>query len=525
MGWLRELWQQVRGVRAPLARIIPTWMSARPLPPPAAIRRLLDEGYRKQALVYACINELATSVAEPVIRVGRMGLDGELVEDPNHPLKRLLDHPNPETSTYELFETAILHLQGAGNFYLHKVKNARGATVQLWTLRPDRVKVKPAPDGMVDAYEYSFDGMLRQLAPAADVIQCKLPDPLDDYYGLSPIAALARFGDLDAQAADFMRAYFSNAGAPSGLLKFKTTVNKDERLRIQSLWREQHGGGFDTWHNVSVIDANVDYQALGGAPERLRLNFIFDATETRICMAFGVPPIVVGAAIGLARSTFANYREARRSMWDETLAPLYRRIGDVLSRGFADEYGPDVRVWFDLSTISAMQEDSEVRRRFGLDAWNAGLMKKNEARAWAGLDEDPEGDEYKAEPAPAGAPAFGAAGDPFASLFRSERVERRDELVAVVRDLREALQVALEQPAAPPIHLDVRTDAGEGLERMADGLRRVAEELARREVPTVIVQPAAPAPAGARVLEVQRGPRGLVERATIRPAVPVEAQP
>lgn len=392
-----------------IARIVPTWQAARPLPTPEDLRRLANEGYRRHALIFACMQELMTSASEPILKVGRRRRDGEIDEDAGHPLNAVLLKPNGAQSQLEFLEQFIMFYLVAGNTYVHKVRNKHGATVQMWTLRPDRTKVKVDTRGQVEFYEFSIDGMLKQFPPAADVIHMRAPDPLDDFYGLSPIQVLARWGDLDTQTADYLRAYFLNAGAPSGLLKFKTQVPKAERERVQELWRLRHSGE-QGWHNVSVIDADVDYESLGGAPERLRLNFIFDQTETRICMVFGVPPIVVGAAIGLMRSTFANYKEARASMWEETLAPLYRRIGEALTRGFADEYGPDLVIYFDLDTVKALQEDLDKKRAFALDAWNADLITRNEAREMVGLEADPlEGDGYKATLAP----SFPAL-DPFA---------------------------------------------------------------------------------------------------------------
>lgn len=477
-----------------IARVIPTWMAARPLPHMQDTRKLIDEGYRKHALIKACIDEVATSAAEAVPRVGRVLPDGTMEPLPNHPLQRLLDAPNPDQSPFEFIETVLIHLESAGNFYVHKAKNRSGVTVQMWPLRPDRIKIKPDLDGMVELYEYTFEGgMHPQRVDAADVIHGRLPDPLDDYYGLSPIQAAARWGDLDQGAADYLRAYFLNAGAPSGLLKFKQRVEREERERVQTLWRERHGGP-SGWHNVSVLDADVDYQPMGGAPERLRLNFIFDQTETRLCMLWGCPPIVVGAAIGLNRSTFANYKEARASFWEETLAPLYKRLGGILTRGFADEY-PDVVVYFDLSQVAALQDDQELERRFGLDAWTADICTRDEARAMAGLPKDPlRGSEYKSDSAPAsGFGGFGA--DPFAALGFARAVlgnghgtGHADELRALAGRIEQLQRALFEHHApvlvqaapiaalpAPPVELHVRVEG----QVTPESVRVIAEETAR----------------------------------------------
>ena len=49
----------------------------------------------------------------------------------------------------------------------------------------------------------------------------KLPNPEDDNFGLSPLHVISKIINLDMSITDFNKAYFNNAGVPSGLLKLK----------------------------------------------------------------------------------------------------------------------------------------------------------------------------------------------------------------------------------------------------------------------------------------------------------------
>lgn len=541
MGWIRrvvENWARSIG-GAPISQTVPSWLTAFPIGSKESIRSLLENGYRREALIFSCIQEIASSAAEPELKAGYLLANGEVEEDPNHPLRDLFRNPNPETSSYGLVNRLLIDLEATGGYFLQKVKNRAGATVQLWNVRPDRIRFNVETTGRISSFQYSFDGMNPQLIPAEEMIYDKFPDPLDDFWGLSPITALARFGDLDRQTADFMRSYFHNAGSPAGILKFKAKVQKEERERVKQLWQQQYTGIHGA-NGMAVLDADADYQSLGGQAERLRLNFIFDATETRICMCFGVPPILVGAAIGLNRSTFANYKEARQSFWDETLSPLYKQISQALSRGFIDEYGPDLVVWFDTERVSALQEDHEQKRRYGLDAWNAQLITRNEAREMAGLPEaknDLAGDEFKADPATA---APGLAGDPLAGMlgdgpkngamagllgFAREAKGEREDFARTLAEIRQAVHAVLEAPAPAreDLHLHVTTDAGEGMERMAEGMGHLAHALLDQKPPEIKVEVAAPhvevhaAPSQAKRIDVRRGADGKLESATVTP--------
>jgi HK97 family phage portal protein len=329
------------------------------VPDPNDVDKFADDGYRKHSIVKACITEKATSAAEPRLVVEQIK-DGEWVElsdpgtrkmvGPGMRMLRMFERPNPEQSQYEFLELLITHMEVAGNAFVHKERAASGKPVELWLLRPDRIKPVPAEDGTVAHWVYGPAGREKKL-PTEDVVQLKYPDPLDDYWGLSPILSIALAGDLDTKSLQYLWAYFENGGVPSGLLTLMAKVPKSERERIRDTWRGQQTG--KKAHDLAVLDADAKFQAISANPDRLKLDSIFDVTESRVCSAFGVPPIIVGVRLGLIRSTFANYREARRSFWRETLAPLYARVQDKLTFGVASEYGTGIRVWMARSTRRA----------------------------------------------------------------------------------------------------------------------------------------------------------------------------
>lgn len=378
-------------------RVLPTWQRARPLPAPDEYNKLA-QGYRQQVVIAGCVWAIATSAAEPKLVIEDVKSTGEAVpiEDPNHPLVRLLGRPNPEQSTYTMLETLFTYQQIMGNWLLRKLRNKSGMPVQVWPVLPSQVKVVLDANGLVKQYQYTPDPKNPILAQ--DMIHDPLhSDPSNEFWGLSPLAIVARWADVDEQATEFIRAFFNNDATPSGILKLKARTLPAERERIRDLWTQQHTKG-SGWHSVSVLDADADYQAIGSTPSRLQMDNLFSRAESRICMAFGVPPIVVGAQVGLDRSTFSNYSAARAAFWKDTLAPLYRRAGERLTIGLAHEFGSTLRIRFDLSTVEALQEDRNQIRTLVITAFERNLMTRNEARRLIGLGLEQlpkiEGDQY-----------------------------------------------------------------------------------------------------------------------------------
>ena len=65
------------------------------------------EGYARNAIAHRCVRLVAESAASVALRVAPV----------DHPLARLLAHPNPEQTGVELFEAFFGHLQVSGNAF------------------------------------------------------------------------------------------------------------------------------------------------------------------------------------------------------------------------------------------------------------------------------------------------------------------------------------------------------------------------------------------------------------------------
>lgn len=372
-----------------LSQVIPVWNAGRPLGPTGNYSTLVDEGYRRNAVVFACIREIATSVAEPTLECVQ-GDDDELL-DARHPLCHLLSHPNLDNDQSELLEILLTHYGVAGECFVYKNRNPAGVVVELCPLRPDRMSHIADTTGRVVAWEYSVDGTHKERIDAADVIHMRQYDPGDDFRGLSPIDVAARMGDLDNNAGDYMRSLFENGGIPGTVLKCKGRVPDAERRRAQQNFRDQFGGPRG-WNALAVLDEDVDIERLGLDPNSLNLEPVFGVTESRICAAFQVPPILIGVKVGLDRSTFSNYGEARVSFWRETLAPLFRRIAAKLTMQLAVEFDPAIRVRFNFDEVTALQESADAKSTRTREDYKAGILTLNEARAETGFPALTDGD-------------------------------------------------------------------------------------------------------------------------------------
>ena len=359
--------------------------------PDVSFANLASEGYIKSEIVHACIRELAVGAASAQYQVIAPSTDGGTVAVERGPLFDLMKRPNPAMSWYQFIEEFVTYLQVAGNVYTYKERDRGNRVTALQLLRPDRMRIVPGSYG-AESYIYDVDGKDYML-PKGDVCHLALPNPSGDLYGLSPLQTLARTVNLDSAMTDFAKVYFQNAGVPSGLLKLKRRLQtQEEASTIRARWRSQFGGK-NNFHRVAILDEDADYQQMASAPKDMALSELHNLTESRICSVFQVPAILVGANVGLQRSTYSNYREARMAFHSETLEPMVARILDHLNFYITDqEYGGPEYITVNWAAMRASLDDrtSETTRVNALFA--GGVITLNEARSTLGFEAIAGGD-------------------------------------------------------------------------------------------------------------------------------------
>ena len=340
-------------------------------------------GYDANTIVNACVRELAMGVSSPLYVVERQTAEGG-IEQVDHPL---LNHPNPEQSQNDFIELLTTYLMVTGNAYIMCERGRSGSIVALRLLRSDRVTVNIGNDGNVHDYTYEISGKNYQL-PREDVSHLKLPDPANDVYGLSPLTVCSRYLNLDMSVATFLKAYFSNAGVPAGILKLSRRINSQQEAdAARHKWRSSFGGSTG-WHGVAVLDEDASYQQVAPSLKDMDTSAMTRTTETRICAVFSVPPILVGLQSGLEVSSYSNYEQARESFISETVSPLVRKVAQFLTRVLELDDGTVVRG--DTTGVKAFQEDVTVSSDRIVRQWDAGLITLNEARTalgYADLDD------------------------------------------------------------------------------------------------------------------------------------------
>jgi phage portal protein BeeE len=109
-------------------------------------------------------------------------------------------------------------------------------------------------------------------------------------------------------------------------------------------------------------------------------------SNLKIASTLGVPGELIGDA---ENKTFANYSEARKSFYQETVLPDMDEERDDLNNFLVPQFGDGLFLDYDRDQIEALQEDQTA---LWLRVDNDRTLSVNEKRQLKGYDEVPNGD-------------------------------------------------------------------------------------------------------------------------------------
>jgi HK97 family phage portal protein len=386
--------------------VIPAFPGGKPnldgaLYPDASYQSTASNGYGRNELVYACVGKRAENLPQSTLRMYPAN-GGEPLED--HRLRRLIAQPNPTTTEFEFFELSVVYLDLSGNCYWLIQRGRDGLPVELWPLRPDLVRIFPSRNPRVWSYGYVLDpsATVRSQTtdiipiPDGDLIHVKYPNPLDPYFGQPPMRAAARAVSVDNAATDFVDDLLRNYAVPGVVITVSQAIDQAVADQLKSKWKRAFGGS--RRGEPAVLQAGMDAKTMSWNLRDLEFPESRAESESRICAVFNVPPILVGAKVGLDRSTFTNYGEARRQLWEEAIFSLQRRFGDAIAKRLMPEFLGVGRTriiprW-DNSEVIALQESESVKWDRATNALARGAVTINDFRRTVGLDPVPNGDVF-----------------------------------------------------------------------------------------------------------------------------------
>lgn len=375
------------------AIIVDSNLNSGPMWTPHAYANYAKEGYCQNPDVFACINMISRSVK---------GIEWQIYQKTSkdkietHPWKDLLNRPNPRQGMASFFEQTTAFLMIAGNNYMEKVgpetleqRSLSQPPRELYNLRPDCMTiVKGTPVEPIKGFDFKFAGRVvpyRNQTYKGDIMSpichTKLFNPLDDFYGLSPISAAAKNVDQGNSAQNWNVSLTQNMGRPSGVLISEEELSDEQYERAKAELRQYHMGPANAGKPLVLAGGKFKWQSMSINPVDMDWLEGLERTTTKIASTFGVAPELVGDA---RNRTYSNFSEARRSLYTEVVLPLLDQIKSDMNN-WLGPFWPDVYMDYDRDSIEALQDDKESLRKQMAEMVKSGIYTPNEARKELGL--------------------------------------------------------------------------------------------------------------------------------------------
>ncbi len=357
----------------------------------------LGDGLGNSAVV-ACLNVLATSFAEPQLKVYKKNDQGKL-EQASHPLEQLLQRPNEFISGSILSHYIVTSLSAHGDAFLMKVKDNNNNVVQLVPLMPSYVKVRGNSRELITHYEYH--AVQKNLKsdfieiPRENIVHIRQGmDPDDHRRGFSPLRSVMRELAGDEAAGQFAVALLHNMAVPGVILSPKDDSmggpSREEAEGIAQSFKSKFAGA--NRGAPMIMTGAMDVDIVSFTPEQLNLTQLRRLPEERVSAVLGVPAILAGLGAGLDAATYNNTRELREFFTEQKMIPLWSAVADELTHQLLhqdfEENNYEYYCSYDLDQVRALSEDKKEQVLTMNSAVQGGFVSISEARQALGLEVD-----------------------------------------------------------------------------------------------------------------------------------------
>jgi HK97 family phage portal protein len=359
-------------------------------------RAFSDYGYSQNPIAFRAINIIAHSgSAIPLVLMKCEDCKHYNID--NHDLLKLIQRPNPFMSRVDFIETIIYHLMINGNAYVLKVHDINNMIKELHVLHPSNVDILTNnSNSVVTGYRYQDGGkvkeyLINRLDGSCDVLHIKNFNPTSQIFGLSPFEAAANAIDQHNAAMKWNKSLMRNGAKPSGALLYKSKsgdglLSEDQRIVLKREL-EEHFSGADNSGKPMLLEGGLEWKEMSVSPKDLDFANADKIAMRHIANAFGVPVQLLNDN---EFSSYNNYIEAKKSLYENTILPLLNKIiFNVFNNWLCKVFGCEYYVTYREEDIPAL---SYKKEQILNNIKNSDFLTINEKRAMIGLDPIEGGD-------------------------------------------------------------------------------------------------------------------------------------
>lgn len=274
--------------------------------------------------------------AEPAPRYASRGDSGsdQRRENTRHAAVKLWESPNEFHSRFEFNEGSNQHLELTGETFWVVNREVTSFPTALWYVRPDRMEPVPDPQDYLVGWVYTGPNGEQVPLKRDEVILEKLPDPLDPFRGVGPVAGILDNIQQQEYAIQFQRNLFLNGADPGGIITVPSKLSDRDFDELVMRWREMHQG-IARAGRVGILEAGAEWTPAGQTNKDLEYGNLRLANRDELREAWRIHKAMLGTSTEVnkanavtAEEIFANWQtlprlERRRDTLNRKLLPMF----------------------------------------------------------------------------------------------------------------------------------------------------------------------------------------------------------
>lgn len=288
--------------------------------------------------------------------VGRVCDTFGVREVKKHPALSVWNSPNDFYTRQEFVESVQQHVDLTGEGWW-VVSRIMGKPIEIWVVRPDRIRPVKSRESFVTGYIYRGPEGEEVPLERDDVVQLRMPNPLDPWRGMGPVQSMLANLDGMKYSAEWNARFFLNDATPGGIIEFPEGIEDNEWEQFVTRWRESHQGVTNA-HRVATIErgkwVNRNFSMRDMQFVELR-----DVARKELREAFAIHGHVLGLSEDINK---ANAEAADVSFARGSTVPRLDRFKHALNKDFLKLFGPtlDTRAGYSFVYSNPVPEDREA---------------------------------------------------------------------------------------------------------------------------------------------------------------------
>lgn len=311
--------------------------------------------------VYAAANYRAKNLAKLPLRLWKVGAGGNRKEVTSGRCYELLVKVNPYWTWGRMVRMTELArcLWGSAYWALERGESGRQPPREMWWVRPDTVRV--VPDRVDYLKGFVVEGQGERIPFGRDeMIWLRMDNPIDEFSGLSPLAAARLSADLGIAGLRSNKKLFDQGMQLGGIISpaDRDTAWIPEQVEAYSEFFDARFKGIDKAHRWAVLSRQINATPLGVNPKDAEFVTQMRMSLGDVARVYFLPPEVLGDH---ERATYSNIDQAYKAVWTDCLQPEADEIAEDVTEQLLPLFGEADLAEFDFSGIASLQEDrSEI---------------------------------------------------------------------------------------------------------------------------------------------------------------------